>query len=618
MLNVRRSDRSTAPLVNRSAPERVRYTHFGRVTDGEQSGYRSATVASRDGPTIAGLSGSRAHEIPHREALQRQSRQFKRDNGLYSGMLRRARSFIVGNGFKLQCQTRSRKWNETTEQAFAEWWRRPEVTGQFSGSQVEDLVCDELLTCGELGVSLTSLGLIQIFEAEQIRAKGRATGANDDGIERDQYGRPTRFSVTPYGANGQPDSAKAVSYGPGEFLYVAALERPSSSRAVPPCQASFPMLHRIDDIANSEAAGWQVRAKFAAAINRAAGAPAISTVAHDEDGEDDTSTEGSPTGANVAELEEAILVFGEPGDTITALNQAAPASTFEASLVMCIRLLGVPLGLPIEMTLLDWTKSNYSQSRAVLEQARVSFLSWQDLLETHFYRPIYLWWLQREVEAGRIAARSDMFEHDWNQPQPPWIDQLAETQAQGEKVDRGLGTRSDALKAQNLVPEKVNAQLVAEEVAAWEACNEVEKQTGGAYRPSMERFLGLKIAKPEAKPAAAPAASTPPAQNPPAPPPPPAPPSRAESHDDMRASGLAETEARVPFVIHNHIAPAAVSVEAAAPVVVPAPVVNVAPAAVNVDVAAPVVNVDLPEASTPKGLRVRRGEDGKLLGADFT
>jgi len=312
-----------------------------------------------------------------------------------------------------------------------------------------------------------------------------------------------------------------------------------------------------------------------------------------------------------------------------ALNQAAPASTFEQTMRFFFRMLGLPLGLPLELTLLDWEKSNYSQSRAVLEQAKVSFYAWQDLLETHFYRPVFMWWLDRAVKAGLIPGRADMFQHEWDAPQPAWIDQLAETQAHGEGVDRGFETWSDVQKAKNKNPDAQRAALIAEEVAAWEACNEVEKATNGEYRPAPERFLGRKPPEGATK-----TATTEP-EDKPAPDP-------AEPQKPVPAQVL---NVNVPAtVVHNHVAPADVSVEAPQAVVVPAPevtvaaapapVVNVQPAItvtapdVNVTTPAPVVNVEAPSVnvaapvvhnviSTPaRKVVLERDAEGRLLGGE--
>ena len=430
-------------------------------------------------------------------------------------MIRRARSFIVGSGFKLQSLTSDAALNTSLEIGFREWWRRPEITGLLSGAKCESMVGDELLTCGELGVVLTNEDRIQLVEAEQIRG----VSTSEDGITRDRYGRPVSFRVCPYGADGSATSKGAVEYGPDTFLYIASLERPSSGRAVPPSQAAFPMLHRINDVCDSEAISWQIQSRIALSVTRTAGMPSPTDVAHLDDSESDDDAEGDPTSRWVTELPYATIFHGGTGEEIKGMERTAPSSTFSDTLNMFFRLLGLPLGLPLELTLLDWTRSNYSQSRAVLEQAKVSFLEWQSLLEDGFYRRVYEWWVGRQVAAGRVESRPDLLAHEWIKPSFPWIDQLAEAQAHGEKVDRGFSTFGGVCKTLNSDRETVVAQLERETVEAIKAAERVKAETG--VDVPWQPFAGKKPPATAAQPG--PGASTAPAPKPAAKPAGPAP-----------------------------------------------------------------------------------------------
>lgn len=439
-------------------------------------GYRSARIAEKDGRSPTG-GGNRRHEYIDREKLQAQSREFRKDNGLYAGMLSRARSYVVGQGFGLRCQTEDPEWNAEVEARWGRWWRKgkPEVTEQLSGPRCERLAADELMTTGEVGVILTNRGQIQLVEAEQIKGPTQL----DDGIARDEFGKPTRFYVSPYeGRAATARVAKTRPYDPKDFLYIASPERPSSSRAVPPCQASFPMLHRINDVCDSEAIAWQMQARIAILVNRQQGLPLPATLAKDDEDKSGSDSDGDLAGDWVTELDYALIFHGEPGDDVRGMERTSPGRDFPQSLTMFLRLLGLPLGLPLEITFLDWTKSNYSQSRAVLEQAYVAFRDWQEILEGGLHRPVFRWWLEREIRKGEIEARDDQDEHEWIKPTFPWIDQLKEAQAWGEKVDRGFATFSTVCKSLGSDRETAMAELERETVDAIEAAKRVKDATG--------------------------------------------------------------------------------------------------------------------------------------------
>jgi capsid protein len=112
------------------------------------------------------------------------------------------------------------------------------------------------------------------------------------------------------------------------------------------------------------------------------------------------------------------------------------------------RLLGLQLGLPLELVFMDFSRTNYSSARAALIQAQASFKKVQDRLITHFCRRIYLWNIERWIEDGLLEARDDWKKHTWARPAWKWIDPLKEVQANMIAVDAGMMTLSDVAKSQ--------------------------------------------------------------------------------------------------------------------------------------------------------------------------
>ena len=411
-----------------------------------------------------------------------------RNNSLYKGMIERAIGYIIGNGFGLQIKTSSKPFNNEVEKLWKTYWKRPEHRGIISGRRVERMVCRELLTCGDTGIIKLSKGPIQLIEAEQITGKSR----NSDGVNKDDYGVPLSYSVAPYGRGGRVVNAKAQVYKPVDFLFVADPERPSGLRAVPPCQSVFPMLHRINDVCDSEAIAWQLLARLAVSITREGGA---------ETGYDDSVEDADATTTEAAtrltELDYALIFHGEPGDEIKGIEHNIPGKDFSQSLTMFLRLLGLPLGIPLEVILLDWTKSNYSQSRAVLEQAYQAFLGWQMLLEEHFYTPVLEWKIRQWINAGLLkptkAIGEGEFSPVWIKPTFPWIDQLKETQAHGAQVDRAFTTHAIVCKSKGMERDDVVNSREEEIRDAIERAKRIEAET--QVKVPWQLFAGLDVQK---------------------------------------------------------------------------------------------------------------------------
>lgn len=457
-------------------------------------GYRSASDLSKDGRAPTPGSGDH-HQQTDRERLVNQARDFQRNNGIFSGMVERATSYVIGNGFGLQAKTESPEWNRLAERVWAEFWERPEIRGIESGSSLEQLVCSEVMTAGDVGVLKTSEGLLQVIESEQIKGPGALT----DGIRKNRWGRPTRFSVAPYGKSGAPEVSRAQEYSADEFLFITNPKRPSATRSVPPCQASFPMLHRISDVCDSSAVGWQLQARLVMSVTRANG-PLLAP----QDSRADENLAGTDTSGRastrVREFDYGTFFEGEPGDEIKGIERSVPGKNFTEDVTMMLRLMGLPLGLPIEIILLDWTKSNYSQSRAVLEQAYVTFRKWQSRLRCFFHSPVYRWVIDLAVADGRLAKRADMYAHEWIRPSFPWIDQLKEAQAYGAKVDRGFCTHAQVLKSLDQDRDDVVAARDREVRDAIERAKKIEADTG--VKVPWEIFAGM--APPISAPAAPP------------------------------------------------------------------------------------------------------------------
>ncbi len=455
-------------------------------------GYHSARVASRDG--WGGVSGAAAsqHMQYDRIMLIGQSRQFMRDNGIYNGMIGRANGYIVGNGFRLQAKTGDPDLDKKIEKLWKKFWKRPEIKGVLTGARVERMVCRELLVAGDTAAIKTSLGLLQLIEAEQIT--GGRRGVPKDGITKNKYNGPVSMYIGPYSRNGSVDGSRSKPYRFNEhILYLTDPERPSGLRAVPPCQSTFPMLHRINDVCDSEAIAWQMLARIAVSITR----PGGPSLGNEESKEDTTKTDtDGEMATRITELDNALIFHGEPGDEIKGIERNIPGSNFSESLIMFLRLLGLPLGLPLEVILLDWTKSNYSQSRAVLVQAYQTFLGWQELLEGFFHTPVYEWKIQSWIDEGLIEETekvTDLFNHDWIKPTFPWLDQLKEAQAHGAKLDRGLTTQRIVCKSLNLDADEVRIARGEEIVAAIKLAKEIEEKT--EVKVPWQPLAGLKVPK---------------------------------------------------------------------------------------------------------------------------
>ncbi len=448
------------------------------------TGYHSRSIAVSEGQSYTQASGEQ-HQRFDRYVLIDESRGLDRDNSLYSSMIDTAITYILGPGFALQSEPK-------IEQLWNDWWRAPEITNRLSGGEVEQMVLREMILCGDHLVLKTTKGLIDLIEAERLAKAKRMSS----GIDVDALGRPVTFHVCDYGRNGMLNLAKARAYDAQQVIFLACPRRPSELRGMPVLQSTFAMLHRINDTCDAEAIAMQLQARLAIAIKRTQAAQ----LGYDESKDDPNQSGTEDTGAlttRITEFKYAIIAHVEPDEDITTIERNIPGKDFPQSIRMFLRLLGLPLGMPLELVLLDWTQSNYSQSRAVIQQAYERFAKWQTKLIDFFYDPLLRWkleqWEQQKL-LGNRQARNVKWE--WITPTPPWIDPQKEMEAVGLRLDRGLTTHGRECKALGLDGADVNDAREKEVRSAIERVKKIKVDTG--VDVPWQLFAGG-----EAKPAAA-------------------------------------------------------------------------------------------------------------------
>jgi capsid protein len=444
--------------------------------------YKSASIASSDGISWQSGSGDQSLEYD-RPTIVSVSRHFYRNNPIYKGMIDRSAAYIVGSGFGLQVRSKGDGYNSDVESLWSEFMEDPEVRGIHNGNAFDRMLCTEVLQTGETINAKTDTGKVQLFESEQLCSRAGRT----DGIKKDAYGRPKSFKIFKYASTGQLDLKSETDIAAENIMFIANRDRPSSTRGIPPLQSTFSNLHRINDVCDSVAIAWQMVSRIALIKTQEQAA----ALAYGESKPDPNAKEGD-LAQRVTNLGYALIFSAEPGSTLAGIDHKIPSQNFVESLRMYMRLLGLPFGLPLELILLDWTQSNFSQSRAVLEQVYRTFLYWQELLEIGFYRPCLLWKIDQWVEDGRLKPRAkDGTKHEWIKPTFPWINLLEEAKAHGEKVERAFATHGTVCKSLNLERTEVVGARQAEIEDSIARSKAIEAKTG--VKVPWEYFAGVAI-----------------------------------------------------------------------------------------------------------------------------
>ena len=457
-------------------------------------GYRSAAQLGRDG-TYPMPGSEDWHTAFDRPQLVNQSLQFYRDNGLYRGLIDRAVNNAVGDGYGQQARTSSKEWNVKHERLWRdEFAEEPEARGLLTWAECQRMALAELLKTGD---HLTLLleepedldGKVQLIDSDRIAGGEKDILAN--GVSTDERGRPTKFWISPYGMMGQVDPSAAKSIDAKDVAWIALIERPSQTRGMPACQAAFPMIHRISDVCDSEALAWQILSRVALRLYHEDAATLGGLSIADPDKLDETQTSTGEVAVRVHEFDSALIFHAlTPGDKIEGVERNIPGQNFPDAIRMFLRLMGLPIGMPLELILLDFSQTNYSSIRGCLEQAFAQFRYLQGLIEK-YSRRIRNHWTDRMIVQKKLTARPDAHRHEWIRPTFPWLDELKEAQAWGAKLDRGLSTHAIACKSLNMDRDELMEAREAEIRNALEIAQRLEGEFPGQSIP-WQMFAGLR------------------------------------------------------------------------------------------------------------------------------
>jgi len=371
------------------------------------------------------------------------SRQLYRDSVIYRGIVDRIAE-AIGCGWNLQAREPDA---DALEDAMRGWASACGAGGE-SLDDITRLMAREWILTGEAIAAWTTLG-VQVVESEMI-----------DEVERDAGGGVTAVTVAGY-ARGETRRVPAEA-----LAWVIDADQPSARRGIPLLQAAFPVIQHVQDVLDSEARAWRLQSKIVATVlSSDAGAPL-----GDVDTED----------IEVLEDDVSMVWQARPGDSLSIVDRAIPGRSFPDGLRMYLRVIGQGIGLPLEVVLLDWTQSNFSQSRAALAAAN----AWFGRRRARFSRVLQ-----------RIASWGIPAQWDAVAPALPWADPQAEAETAAARLDRGLSAYSDEIRRLGSDPEETRSRVARDIERAIEAAREIEARTGVSV--PWERLAGLAPGKTE-------------------------------------------------------------------------------------------------------------------------
>lgn len=375
-----------------------------------------------------------------------------RNDAIVGQTVNRAVDNIIQDGFTLDINTGDsgldtellNQW-----QAYSTGADEVDVAGEHTFNQFERYACRNMLTAGDCAIAATSDYALQMWEAHQIRTQQR----HEDwfcGVNRDSRGRRRAFSIWPdpvTPSQGMKTEAFTLPVRNGEgyrtLYHVRNPARMNQTRGITAFAPIFELTGMFEDIQFAKVVQQQVVSCFAIfrsqefIPNVPGGAP---------QGYGDSTTETTDSGGSrlIEGVGPGMEVTGRPGEKIEGFSPAVPNNEYFAHVKLMLQLIGVNLGLPLCLVLMDGSETNFSGWRGAVDEARKGWRRLQSGIKNQFHTPFFKWWVwtraAMDPAIAVAAAKStvNLEAHQWNTPIWSYIEPKADAEGDILRLQNNL------------------------------------------------------------------------------------------------------------------------------------------------------------------------------------
>ena len=417
--------------------------------------------------------------------LREISRNYDREGSIISGILDRAQDNIVGANFEFNPNTGDKELDKKIKEYIVERMlaENCDAAGVRDFPDMMKTTIRAAWTDGDNLWTKRPGGSVLVFEADQVETPPGQRGGIVLGVERNVAGKHTAYHVkqrklAPNG--GFAGTATGTIKIPAANAFMPAFrKRFGQTRGVPFLASALAHYNRFHNYLDFESLAAEANATQALKITKKDQANPMPGVADNED----TST--NTTFDKVQKLEPLQIIELLEGEDVGMIGADRPGTNFDPYVVMSMRIIGVAIGYPLELVMLDFSRTNYSSARASMGEARRSFRGWQKWCQKSIAMPWYKWQIVRGIATGAIAANPEVFKVRYQWPGWEYIDPKKSAEANKISIAEKIKSRSQCIRDLGLEPDEVFAEIASDDAKFKE--------------------LGISTAAPAA-PAAAPAA----------------------------------------------------------------------------------------------------------------
>lgn len=383
--------------------------------------------------------------------LRENVRHLVDNSTLAEGLLQTDCDNVIGREPMPQAQTADAEWNREAEKV---WHNEPlDVRGILPNSEFLRMLYTSVRRDGDLAL-IKSDGRFQALEAEFI-ATPTKYGTDDavvNGIRFDDIGRPIEYYI----ATEHPTSAyvnKTTTRPAEDVIHIFRPGRFSASRGVPILAKVIDEIDRLNDYVEATVIAAQMAACYAIVRKTSYWPEKRGNAKTNDDTGDSERWE---------EVEPGMILYAHPDEEVQQLNPNHPNQQFETLVDTLCRFTGRHMGLPLELVLLNFSHSNFSNTRAALLQAQRTFENTQHWLDSGVFRQMWGYSTEHAIRRGWLQPHPEAAKVHFVMPGWPWVDPLKDIQADILALANGLRSPQQVASKWG-----VDAETVIEQVALY-------------------------------------------------------------------------------------------------------------------------------------------------------
>lgn len=396
----------------------------------------------RDRETSGGSGEDHLNQLTLWE-LREISRELCRNNGLVFGALERLVQNVLGpEGPSLQSRWSDEEArNDEVETDWYDWLANDaDISGELDGQILLALMKLEQYCDGDHFAQFDPTGLngngsLRPFEGDRVLTPTGVIAVNGlpmiNGVTYDPNTRQPKWYFV---ANDHPVNG-VCALEDGKFIRAETVihfknpNRISQGRGRPILTPSFRDIDDLDDLMLYEKVG---------AKQVASGGYVVET--EDPYGFAEAMRTDTSTEERLEQVEPGSVTYMNPGESVKSIQSNRPGNNFEPFTRLISRFIGLPIGMPIELLLLDFSQINFSGSRQLLHLAQLGFRTEQYRTRCQLTK-IYRWWLGLQIARGKYDPKDPkIFRHEWGFA--GWPSPKPEEDAKAFKIE--LETRTNS------------------------------------------------------------------------------------------------------------------------------------------------------------------------------